>query len=87
MSGNRLDAFGPVLRKLRLERKLTQDQLSEMVDVTSPYISMLESGHNYPNLEMILRLADALRIRPGELLDAMVEEADKTFANCEMKAG
>lgn len=73
MSKNRSDAFGPVLRQFRLEKNLTQDQLSEMVGVASPFISMLESGHKYPNLEMILKLADALGVRPGALLDAMVE--------------
>jgi transcriptional regulator with XRE-family HTH domain len=65
------DAFGPVLRQLRLEKKLTQDQLSEMVGVASPFVSMLESGHKYPNLEMIFKLAGALGVRPGAMLDAM----------------
>ena len=73
MSKNRSDAFGPVLRQLRLEKNLTQDQLSEMVGVASPYISMLESGHKYPNLEMVFKLAEALGVRPGDLLDAMEE--------------
>ena len=71
MSRNRLDTFGTVLRQLRLKRKLTQDQLSEMVGVASPYISMLESGHKYPNLDMLFKLSDALEVRPGAILDAM----------------
>ena len=74
MSTNRLNAFGPVLRKLRLAKNLTQDQLSEMIGVASPYISMLESGHKFPNLEMIFKLADALQIRPGTILDKMEEQ-------------
>lgn len=76
MSKNRSDAFGPVLRQLRLEKNLTQDQLSEMVGVASPFISMLESGHKYPNLEMILKLADALGVPPGDILNRM-EEREK----------
>lgn len=71
MSKNRLDTFGPVLRQLRQERKLTQEQLSELVGVASPYISMLESGHKYPNLDMLFRLSDALEVRAGSILDAM----------------
>lgn len=73
MSKNRSDSFGPVLRQLRMGKGLTQDQLSEMVGVASPFISMLESGHKYPNLEMIFKLADALGVRPGDILDAMEE--------------
>jgi len=71
MGKNRLDAFGPVLRRLRHERKLTQDQLSEMVGVASPYISMLESGRNYPSFEILFKLADALEIEAWEIVKAM----------------
>lgn len=73
MTKNRSDSFGPVLRQLRMEKGLTQDQLSEMVGVASPFISMLESGHKYPNLEMIFKLAEALGVRPGAMLDAIEE--------------
>ena len=75
MGRNRLDAFGPTLRRLRLEKKLTQDQLGEKVDVTSPFISMLESGHNYPNLEMLFRLSDALEVPASAILLEMEERA------------
>ena len=77
MSKNRSDSFGPVLRQLRMEKGLTQDQLSEMVGVASPFISMLESGHKYPNLEMIFKLAEALGVRPGAMLDAMDERLQR----------
>jgi len=71
MDEKRLDAFGPVLRRLRHENNLTQDKLSEMVGVASPYISMLESGHNYPNLAMLFKLADALEVEAWEIVKAM----------------
>ena len=58
---------------LRGTRKLTQDQLNEMIGVASPYFSMLESGHKYPNLEMVFKLTDAMEVRPGAMLDAMEE--------------
>ncbi|AMD90324.1 helix-turn-helix domain-containing protein [Desulfovibrio fairfieldensis] len=65
------DAFGPVLRQFRVKKGLTQDRLSEMVGIASAFISMLESGHKYPNLEMLFKLAHALGVRPGALLDEM----------------
>jgi len=75
MAGNRLDAFGPVLRKLRYEKNLTQDRLSERVGVSSSYISMLESGYNYPSLDMLFRLADALKIPASAILLEMEERS------------
>jgi transcriptional regulator with XRE-family HTH domain len=80
MGEKRLDAFGPALRRLRHEKNLTQDKLSEMVGVASPYISMLESGHNYPNLAMLFKLADALEIEAWEIVKAMTEGVDKNPA-------
>ena len=67
----RIDQFGPVLRQLRLTKELTQEELSERVNVHSGYISRLESGQKYPNLDMVFKLADALEVRPGAILDAM----------------
>ncbi len=71
MAGKNSDAFGPVLRQFRVERGLTQDRLSVLVGMASPFLSMLESGHKYPNLEMLFKLAHALEVRPGAFLDAM----------------
>ena len=68
-----LDTFGPVLRRLRHGKNLTQDKLSEMVGVASPYISMLESGQNYPNLAMLFKLADAFEIEAWEIIKAMTD--------------
>lgn len=65
-----------VLRQFCMEKGLTQDQLSEMVGVASPFISMLESGHKYPNIEKVFKLTDALAVRPGAMLDA-VEERER----------
>ena len=66
------DAFGVTLRAYRLEKGLTQEQLSERVDVVRSYICTLENGKKQPSLDMMLRLANALGVRPGELVDVMV---------------
>ena len=67
----KIDEFGPVLRQLRVSKDLTQEELSEMVNVHSGYISRLESGQKYPNLDMIFKLAEALGMRSGDMLDAI----------------
>ena len=67
------DSFGLVLRICRLEKGLTQEQLSERVDVVRSFICSLENGKKQPSLNMIFRLATALGVRPGELVDAAAE--------------
>jgi transcriptional regulator with XRE-family HTH domain/predicted transcriptional regulator len=61
--------FGQRLRHLRQERGLTLSELGERVGRRAPYLSRLENGKREPNLSLIGALADALAVRPGELLD------------------
>lgn len=64
-------AFGPVLKHFRIERKLTQEELAEKVGVVTSYVSMMESGQKFPNLEMLFALAEALGLTASELVGAM----------------
>lgn len=67
--------FRYVLRRYRLEAGLTQEQLSEKMGVSPGFYSMMEIGRKWPNVNMLFRIAHALGIRPGELLDALENEA------------
>lgn len=69
--------FGETLRAYRLERHLSQEQLSERVDVLRSFISSLENGTRQPSLDMILRLAKALDITPGKLIDPIAEKMEQ----------
>lgn len=53
-------AFGRVLRSLRQEAGLTQEQLGFEADLRRTYISLLELGQQQPSLITILKLATAL---------------------------
>jgi transcriptional regulator with XRE-family HTH domain len=60
--------FGEVLRELRLERGLTQDQLAELADTERSHISSLERAEKGPSLTTILTLARALDISAADLM-------------------
>jgi transcriptional regulator with XRE-family HTH domain len=64
--------FKDVLREYRLKAGMTQEQLSGLVDVSKGFLGMMETGERWPNVDMMIRLAEAMRIRPGEMLDAVV---------------
>ncbi len=60
---------GKVLKRLREEKGLTQVQLCERARVTQSYLAMLESGEREnPSLDVLQRLAQALRVRLEALL-------------------
>jgi transcriptional regulator with XRE-family HTH domain len=60
--------FGTILRRLRLERGLTQEELAFRCGMNVTYLSDLENGKNNPSLAMLVDLAESLRIHPAELL-------------------
>ena len=65
-------AFGRVLRRLRLEAGLTQEQVGFEADLRRTYVSILELGQQQPSLATILKLAKALK-QSGQELVGMVE--------------
>lgn len=65
-------AFGKVLRKLRLEAGLTQEDLGLEADLRRTYVSILELGQQQPSLTTIFKLAKALDCSAMELI-GMVE--------------
>jgi len=74
MTRKKLLWVGAVLREFRQEAGLSQDELADRMDVSTPYISMLESGKRYPSIEMLIRVGNALEVRPGAILDRIAEQ-------------
>lgn len=75
----KLAGVGVAIREFRQQAGLSQDELADRMDMSTPYISMLESGKRYPSIEMLIRLALALDVRLGAMLDMIAERyvADK----------
>lgn len=66
--------FGHVLRRLRKQARLTQEQLGFEANLERNYISMLERGERQPTLTTLVRLARALSCSAAHLV-ALVEAA------------
>lgn len=64
---------GLAIRHFRQEAGLSQEGLADRLDVSPPYISMLESGKRYPSIEMLIRIALTLETRPGDVLNFIAE--------------
>lgn len=60
--------FGKKLKKLRLEKKLTQEKLTELSGLDRVYISEIECGKKNISLEKIYALSIALETSLSELL-------------------
>lgn len=66
-----LGAFGEKLRTVRERRGLSQETLATRAEVHRTHIGALEQGQRDPHLSMLLILADALTVLPGDLFDGL----------------
>jgi transcriptional regulator with XRE-family HTH domain len=57
-------ALGSLLRDARISAKKTQEQLALEAQVHRSYISMIERGLADPRIDITIRMADALGVRP-----------------------
>jgi transcriptional regulator with XRE-family HTH domain len=64
----REEAFGSVLRELRNECKLSQEELGFRSGYHRTYISFLERGIKGPSLSTILDLAQTLELTASDLI-------------------
>lgn len=63
--------FGINLRKLRLQKGLSQEKLAELADLHRNYVGGVERGERNIALLNIVAIARALRVKPARLLEPL----------------
>ena len=58
-----MEVLGQVIKKVRLERKLTQEQLGKLVGVQKAQISKLENNATNVTMDTILKIFTALKAK------------------------
>ena len=69
-------AFGPIMRRFRHLKDLTQDEVAARLEVAPSYVSRLESEIKKPSIEMLFRLADALEVPASTIIAEMEKERE-----------
>ena len=62
------EQFGQILRKHRISRQLTQEELAFRAGMNVTYLSDIERGRSSPSLVLLVDLSLALSLHPSELL-------------------
>ncbi|PPS27359.1 helix-turn-helix transcriptional regulator [Pseudomonas amygdali] len=75
-------AFGQVLRDIRKQRGLTQEDFSDVSSRT--YLSTLERGLKCPTIDKITQLAEVLRVHPATLITAAFLAQERAVARKEL---
>ena len=89
------EELGKRIKRIRGERKISQEKLAEMIDVSIPHMSNIENGKTKFSLQVFANLANALNTTPDMLLLGqmksqdrthcmVIEEIDRELAGCTM---
>ncbi|MFQ5849997.1 MAG: helix-turn-helix domain-containing protein [Candidatus Binatia bacterium] len=69
--------LGARIREIRKKHGLSQDGLAERAGISAQYVSNIERGKENPTLDLLLQLADALKVSLGEMCDFETAEMDQ----------
>jgi transcriptional regulator with XRE-family HTH domain len=61
--------FGTKLREARERLGLTQEEVAQRSGVHATEVSRMEAGKRDPKISTLRRLAKAVEVKPGQLLD------------------
>ena len=73
-----MEKIGAIIRNHRVEQGLTQEELGAKVFVSKQAVSKWETGRTLPDIEMIRRLCDILKISYDEIFGVSIEETKKS---------
>ena len=82
--------IGQRLKKARLDKKLTQEDLAEQLDVSVAFLSRIERGLSHINLKRLSQICNILGVTEGYILNGtsstsnqyLVSEFNEIFSNC-----
>lgn len=71
-------AFGRVLRTVRREVGLTQEQLALAADIDRTFVSLIERGERQPTVRVLFKLAAALHVPAARLIQMTEDQVGLT---------
>ena len=82
--------FGDILKKLRKDKNLTQDELAQKINSSRSNIANYENGKNMPSVEILQKLSELFDVSTDYLLGKSdqrnpekvnIEEVDVAFSS------
>ncbi len=77
--------LGARIKAVRKERGWSQEQLAERVGISTQYVSNIERGKENPTLDLLLRVAQALKVSPAEIFDLEARGLDRKTLQAEIR--
>ena len=61
--------LGANVKRLRKAAGISQEEFADLAEINRTYLSDIERGARNPTVIVVARIADALKVSPGSLLD------------------
>ena len=71
---NTLKVIGQNIKRIRLLKGLTQEQLAEKLDKSINFISIIERGESGISISTIIDICNALQINSDELFNGLIDK-------------
>jgi transcriptional regulator with XRE-family HTH domain len=75
-----MEYFGDKVKALRLDKKWTQAQLANRLQLVSATISSYEKGLKYPSVDIVVKLCDVFNVSADYLLGTTSAQQDFTLS-------
>tara|TARA_B100000315_G_scaffold93304_1_gene85855 strand:+ start:56 stop:364 length:309 start_codon:yes stop_codon:yes gene_type:complete len=70
--------FGLRVKELRKAKNLSQDMVSEGADISTKYLSRIETGKHLPTMNTLIKIAEVLNVELKDFFEfAHIEESTK----------
>lgn len=73
--------LGAKIKSIRKKKKLSQQTLSESIDISPTYMSYIESGIRSMSLDTLVSLANALDVTTDTLLSESLKHNTRAYTN------
>lgn len=71
---NTLKVIGQNIKRIRLLKNLTQEELAEKLDKSINFISLIERGESGISIATIIDICNALQINSDELFNGLIDK-------------
>lgn len=71
------NAVGNTIKRIRIEKGLSQEVLSGLADIGRSHLAMIETGRKNANLETIWKISEALEMKPSDFIRQVEEYIEK----------
>lgn len=70
------ETIGKKIRQIRLEHDLSQEELSEKIEISPRHMCTIENGKSFPSIETFVKIAKALDIDINKFFNLSVDNTD-----------